>query len=192
MDVKAYGRTNFTSIALLELARYGLLTSLRTSRSRAPATAAWPRLMPPSLHGTRRCTRTRKPASVSLVTTWLVSSRFWNTPPDSATTARPVCSRSRAQTVGDRGGDTVVEPRGDDRHRHAGGEVVSRGADQIAPGHPQLRTTGPGERARRLAGDRHRVAAPLGHVGELLQLDRGLALVVDRVPDAEQRGDRVE
>ena len=28
-----------------------------------------------------------------------VSSRFWNTPPDSATTARPLCSRSRAQTV---------------------------------------------------------------------------------------------
>ena len=31
-------------------------------RSRAPATAAWPRLIPPSLDGTRACVSTRKPA----------------------------------------------------------------------------------------------------------------------------------
>src|SRR5215467_9436334 len=40
--------------------------------------------------------------------------------------------------------------------------------------------------------DRSAVGAALGRVGPLLELDRGLALVVDGVPHPEKGGDRVE
>ncbi len=55
--------------------------------SRAPATMAWPKLMPPSLVGTREWRRTRKPACCNPVTTRSVNSTFWKTPPDKATVA---------------------------------------------------------------------------------------------------------
>ena len=68
------------------------------ARSRAPATTAWPRLTPPSLGGTREWVSTRNPVLSSTSTVTPRSSRFWNTPPDSATVPSPDDSRSRRQT----------------------------------------------------------------------------------------------
>ena len=64
---------------------------------RAAATTAWPRLMPPSLHGTRECVSTVKPSASSSPVTLSSNSRFWNTPPDNATVAIPVRSRNTEQ-----------------------------------------------------------------------------------------------
>ena len=52
--------------------------------------------MPPSLHGTRECSSTRKPRASRRAVARSVTSRFWNTPPDSATVSSPC--RSRAST----------------------------------------------------------------------------------------------
>src|SRR6185312_7879212 len=64
------------------------------SELRAAATAAWPRLIPPSFAGTCRCVSTRSPTSSSRRTTPVTSSTFWNTPPDSATLRTPDSSLS--------------------------------------------------------------------------------------------------
>ena len=112
-----------------------------------------------------------------------VRSRFWNTPPDSATTVRPVLLAYLGADGHDRGSDAVVEPRSDDRHRQACEEVLSRCPDQVSARHAQL---------ARVVRDGRRVSPSLAGVSDLLQLDGGLPFVVDRVADAEQGGDRVE
>ena len=155
-----------------------------------PATAAWPRLMPPSLGGTRACVSTRKPGPPARSTTRPSSSRFWNTPPDSATVPSPDRSRSRAQTADDGGGHAAVEPGRDHRGRGPGQQVLGRRPHQVGAADHAAGRRRAG--SRRGPGQAGRVAAALGRVGQLLQLDRGLALVVDRVPHAQQRGDRVE
>lgn len=71
----------------------------RPSLSLAAATAAWPRLIPPSLHGTREWVRTVNPRASSWATTWFSSSMFWKTPPDRATVVRAWRSRSRAHAA---------------------------------------------------------------------------------------------
>src|SRR5690606_16838112 len=66
-------------------------------RIRAAATAAWPRLMPPSLVGTRECVSTRNPAPSRPATAVASSSTFCHTPPESATVVSPVAARARSQ-----------------------------------------------------------------------------------------------
>ena len=55
--------------------------------------------MPPSLGGTREWVSTRKPPWSSPAATRSVSSTFWKTPPERATTLRPVPSRTRRQAA---------------------------------------------------------------------------------------------
>src|SRR5207253_3254651 len=98
-----------------------------------PATAAWPRLMPPSLGGTRPWRSTRKPPCSRAPTQRWSRSRFWNTPPDRATVSRPRSARSRWHTADTpaaspvwkraaMSGVGVEEPAGagGERRRHAG------------------------------------------------------------------------
>src|SRR4029077_17765743 len=106
---------------------------------------AWPRLMPPSLHGTREWVRTVNPRDSRRVTTWFSSSMFWNTPPDRATVVTALRSRMRRQAAaptrappfgergggGPDGGHAVGEAGGDDGGRDARREVAGRGADQV-------------------------------------------------------------
>ena len=108
------------------------------------------------------------------------SSSFWNTPPESTTT------RLVAQRLGGGVGDGVVEAGGDERDRDAArrssttAAIVARRRGRAAPASPRVPDDRAGMRAVSLA------------VGERLELDRGLALVGDRVADAAERGDRVE
>jgi hypothetical protein len=71
----------------------GLLVGI----ARLPATASWPRAIPPSFGGTFRWRRTSNPFPSSAGTTLVVRSMFWKTPPESATRASPWRSRRRRQ-----------------------------------------------------------------------------------------------
>jgi hypothetical protein len=83
----------------------------------------------------------------------------------------------------DRVRDPVVEPGRDDGRRDPATNVLGDRADEVRPDHPQLI-------AFLEAG---RVAAQgRGGIGQLLKLDGRLPLVVDRVPNPEHRGGRVE
>jgi hypothetical protein len=81
--------------------------------------------------------------------------------------------------LGDDLRDRVVEPPGDHRGRHACEQVFGDGSDELGAG-------------RDAVLDRGRIAALFGGVGQLLELDGGLAFVVHRVPDSDQGGCRVE
>jgi hypothetical protein len=61
--------------------------------------AAWPRLMPASLGGTREWVRTRIPFASRPATVRSSSSMFWKTPPDRATVPRPVSWPTAWQAV---------------------------------------------------------------------------------------------
>ena len=89
------------------------------STSRAAATTAWPRLIPPSLQGTRECSRTRKPRASSRLTVACSSSEVLE---------HAAGQRHRAQAVPvthgqaarlDQRGDAVVETSRDDRGGNA-------------------------------------------------------------------------
>ena len=66
------------------------------------------------------------------------SSRFWNTPPDSATVPSPVRSRSGRTGRHDRGRDPVVEPGRDDRRRDPAARSSAAARTRSAPADPQL------------------------------------------------------
>ena len=139
--------------------------------------------MPPSLVGTREWVSTRKPAARRRSTVASSSSRFWNTPPDSATVAGPPASRSGTQVP-------VTKSRPAPLWNRAAITAVRYAGQQVLGGR-----RGPGRRRHNnhaVVPYARRVGASLGRVGELLQLDRGLALVVDRVAEPEQRRHRVE
>ncbi len=66
------------------------------SHSRAAATAACPKLMPPSFGGTRRCERTRKPCRSSRSRVEASSRRFWKVPPERTTVSPPTSAHASA------------------------------------------------------------------------------------------------
>src|SRR5260370_7298526 len=77
----------------------------------------------------------------------------------------------------------MMEAGGDDRGGNPARSVLNEGVQEI----------GAAGLERALAGlDGGRVLASLAGVGELLELDRGLALVVDRVPHPEDGRGGVE
>ena len=123
------------------------VASSRASRSRDAATTAWPRLIPPSLQGTRRCVSTRKPAACQPARRPGSAAAGSGTPRRTA----PPCpgrsaSRSVTQASSMSAGDAVVEPRRDDP-----------GADR-----PRARSSAA---AADQVGARARCAAPLARPG---------------------------
>jgi len=68
-----------------------------------------------------------------------------------------------------------VESTGDDAAWRTPKQILSCSADKIGAHHGDHR--GP--------GDGHRVGVNLVHVSSLLQLDRYLTLVIDRIADSE-------
>ena len=112
--------------------------------SRAAATAAWPRLIPPSLGGTRGGEHPEARAAPARRRRASSSSRFWNTPPDSATLPTRAGPRAAAR-LDDRSGDPVVEPGGDDRlvpRARSSTTARTRSRAAITSGGPPF--TGPG------------------------------------------------
>ena len=95
-------------------------SSPRLAESRAAATTAWPRLIPPSLQGTRECTRTRKPRASSRPTVACSSSEVLEHPAGQRHRAQAVpVAQSQAARL-DQRGDAVVEASRDDRRRDPG------------------------------------------------------------------------
>ena len=70
--------------------------------------------------------------------------------------------------------------------------MTSRGTPPARSSAAARTKSAPRTRKRRRRLDGRGVGAAFARIGELLELDRGLALVVDRVPDAEERGHGVE
>ena len=156
----------------------------RSARSRAAATTAWPRLIPPSLQGTPECSRTRKPRA---------SRRADGRPAAAGSgtrrrTAPPCPGRAARASAGRPPRSRGHGPCG------TGPRSPRRAPAAFASSTTACRRSARADRERAPGLDAGRVrAASSGlRVGQLLELDRGLALVVDRVPDAEDRRDRVE
>ena len=128
--------------------------------------------MPPSFGGTSRCVRTRKPRCSSRARVEASRRRFWKLPPES-TTVRGSPASTQASRRGGR--DRLVEP-------------AQRPPRAAAP--PRA----PSDRCHQLrwVAEAPRVRLGGRFAGELLELDRRLALVRDALADAEHRGDRVE
>jgi hypothetical protein len=159
---------------------------------------AWPRLMPPSLQGTRECTSTRNPRASRWLTVRCRSSRFWNTPSDKATVPRPFRSRSSAQPS-----STQREARPASRaagrlraEAPVGGVVVLGGAPlaHAKRGHGRERPVvgdilDDGEPGTAVSAVDKRVPVPpVGRVGELAQAVRaGIGVRGDQGP-ARTRG----
>ena len=143
------------------------------------ATAAWPNEIPPSFGGRARGTRTSRPRSAHAAVVHSSSSRFWKTPPLSATRSSPARSaaprtprRSPARALG----ACARRPATRDAGVHVAEDRADRGARVD----------------HEVAADRQLVRAALDDVGERLELDRRLALVGAGRADPAERGDGIE
>src|SRR4029450_4019069 len=142
--------------------------------------------MPASLGGTREWVRTRKPCCSRAATVRSRRGMFWKTPPERATVPSPVSSRRAWQAATVTPARPLWKRGGTSRAAPPGAPSPRRGAAPRGAGARRGRGAGRGR------GDPGRVGGRLGGVGQLLELDRGLALVVDRVADTEDRGHGVE
>ena len=88
-----------TALHVRALLTDGSVALAAATRSRAAATAACPKLMPPSFGGSRSGTSTRRCAAARSAAVRSSRRRFWNTPPDSTTRSSPLRSAASAQAA---------------------------------------------------------------------------------------------
>ena len=140
-------------------------------RSLLAATAAWPKLMPPSFGGTMRCSSTRKPEASSRARVDAARRRFWNVPPERTTVSPPKARHSATEEAATVSWNAAaISLRG----RPAGASSATRATSAV------------------VSPKRQRHGSAGGVAGEQLELDRSLSLVRDALPHPEHRRDRVE
>ena len=150
--------------------------------------------MPPSLHGTRRCSSTSNPACSSPACARSVSRRFWKQPPVSATVAGAPASRARRQPATIASASVSWKRAAISRRprRVRAVELARDRADHRAQiDHERWRSPAASTPLRRLL-ERERIAAVVAVGGDRLELDRRLAVVADLGAQPAQRRHRVE